>query len=316
MAAPAPRLIPNKFPAGIVPITPEQKYWQGFKSQITVKEIASVSHIHFCDKDPYDFAVTSSTRVQIYSSQTRTVKKTISRFKDIAFSGELRADGKLLIASDNTGIIQIFDTASRSILRSLYSHKLPVHITKFSPHCLTTFLSASDDKTIRIWDLPTSVETCILQGNNDYIRAADFLPISHVILSGGYDGTVRLWDIRMPGHENEIKNMNHGESVDAVSFLKDGSVILSAGGPIIKIWDMIAGKNRPLKVIRNHQKSVVCLSKNKEGSRILSAGLDAHLKIYDVKDWKVVHSIKYPAPILSLALSVFMYLFITIQSKF
>ncbi|KAG4303793.1 hypothetical protein PORY_002791 [Pneumocystis oryctolagi] len=303
MGAPAPRLIPNKFPAGVSPLTPEQKYWKGFKSQVTVKELSSVSHIQFCQKDPYDFAVTSSSRVQIYSSQTRTIKKTISRFKDTAYSGEIRSDGKLLIAGDSTGVVQLFDTSSRSILRSLYSHKLPVHVTKFSPYCLTTFLSASDDKTVRIWDLPTSVEVSILQGNNDYIRAADFLPISHVVLSGGYDGTVRLWDTRMPADKNEIKNMNHGESIDSVLSLKDGSIILSAGGPVIKIWDIVAGKDRPIKIIRSHQKSVVCLLKNREGSRVLSGGLDGHVKIYDVKNWKVVHSVKYPAAILSLGLS-------------
>ncbi|EMR10089.1 hypothetical protein PNEG_01838 [Pneumocystis murina B123] len=303
MAAPAPRLIPNRFSAGPLPVTPEQKYWQGFKSKVTIKEIASISHIHFCCKEPHDFAVTSSARIQIYSSQTRTVKKTISRFKDVAYSGEIRADGKLLIASDNTGTVQLFDISSRSILRSLYSHKLPVHVAKFSPYCLTTFLSASDDKTIRIWDLPTSTETCILQGNNDYIRAADFLSMSHVVLSGCYDGTVRLWDIRMPEKKNEIKNLNHGKSVDAVLSLKDGSIILSAGGPVIKVWDMISGKNMPLKIIRNHQKSVICLSKNNENSRILSGGLDGHVKIYDIKDWENVHDIKYPAPILSLGLS-------------
>ncbi|KAG4301463.1 hypothetical protein PCANB_002378 [Pneumocystis canis] len=303
MAAPAPRLTPNKFAAGPAPITVEQKYWQGFKSKIITKEISPISHIQFCKKEPHDFAVTSSLRVQIYTSQTLTVKKTIARFKDTAFSGEIRADGKLLIAGDSTGTVQLFDTTSRSILRSLYSHKLPVHVTKFSPHCLTSFLSASDDKTVRIWDLPTSVETCILQGNNDYIRAADFFPISYTVLSGGYDGTVRLWDTRMPEHKNEIKNMNHGESIDAVLSLKDGSIILSAGGPFIKVWDVVAGKDRPLKVIRGHQKNVVCLSKNKEDSRIISGGLDGYIKIYDIKVWEVVHSIKYSAPILSLGIS-------------
>ncbi|KAG4301472.1 hypothetical protein PCK1_002398 [Pneumocystis canis] len=106
MAAPAPRLIPNKFAAGPAPITPEQKYWKGFKSKTIIKEISPVSHIQFCPKEPHDFAVTSSVRVQIYASQTLAVKKTIARFKDTAFSGEIRADGKLLIAGDNTGSVQ------------------------------------------------------------------------------------------------------------------------------------------------------------------------------------------------------------------
>lgn len=38
-------------------------------------------------------------------------------------------------------------------------------------------------------------------------------------------------------------------------------------------------------------------------TRILSGGLDQHVKIFDVRDFALVHSIKYSAPILSLAVS-------------
>ncbi|CCJ29577.1 unnamed protein product [Pneumocystis jirovecii] len=293
----APRLALAKLPSGPAPITAEQRYWRGFK------EIASVSHIHFCAKDPHDFAVTSSARVQIYSSQTCRVKKSIARFKDTAYCGEIRQDGRILIAGDAGGTVQLFDTATRSILKSLYSHKLAVHVTKFSPCRQTVFLSGSDDKTIRIWDLTECIETCVLEGNEDYIRAAEFLYTSDVVLSGGYDGTVRLWDTRIGGDKREIKRFQHGDSVDAVVSLKEGSIILSAGGPVIKIWDVVGGRERALKIIQKHQKNVMCLIRNKEGSRVLSGGLDRHVKIYDVKDWKTVHSIKYAGAVVSLGIS-------------
>jgi U3 small nucleolar RNA-associated protein 15 len=41
-----------------------------------------------------------------------------------------------------------------------------------------------------------------------------------------------------------------------------------------------------------------------DGSRLISGSLDQHLKIYDVVDYSVVHTIKYNAPILCSALSV------------
>jgi U3 small nucleolar RNA-associated protein 15 len=41
-----------------------------------------------------------------------------------------------------------------------------------------------------------------------------------------------------------------------------------------------------------------------ERKRLLTGGLDHMVKVYDVEDWKVVHTMRYPAPILSLAVSV------------
>lgn len=94
------------------------------QSPIAIKEYAEVSSINFSQVAPYEFAVTSSTRVQIYSSKTHQPKKTISRFKDTAYSGTFRHDGKLVIAGDATGLVQIFDVNSRAILRQFQGHKL------------------------------------------------------------------------------------------------------------------------------------------------------------------------------------------------
>jgi U3 small nucleolar RNA-associated protein 15 len=72
-----------------------------------LKEIASVTSICFSPIAPHNFAATSSTHIQIYSSKDYQVTKTISRFNDIAYSGNIRNDGELLVAGDATGLIQV-----------------------------------------------------------------------------------------------------------------------------------------------------------------------------------------------------------------
>jgi U3 small nucleolar RNA-associated protein 15 len=89
-----------------------------------VKEYAPISSICFSPISPFDFAVTCSARVQIFSSQTNSVKKTVSRFKDVAYSSHIRNDGKLLIAGDASGTVQIFDMNTRSVLRTLKGHDM------------------------------------------------------------------------------------------------------------------------------------------------------------------------------------------------
>src|SRR5579862_3576368 len=162
MAAPVTGLQPVKLPVGPSPLTPEQQYWRTFRSQLLIPSPSSYAVTHVSSPPPQpnqfngasaeSFVVTSGMRLQIFSSRTRQVTRTFSRFTDIAHSGEIRRDGRVVVAGDESGLIQVFDTTSRAILKTWNEHKQPVWATRFSPADLTTLMSASDDKTVRLWD--------------------------------------------------------------------------------------------------------------------------------------------------------------------
>lgn len=96
----------------------DPRYWRLYKHPVFIKEYAPVTAIHFSPSKPHRYAVTAATRVQIYAPRTQKVTKTISRFKDVARSGNIRSDGKLVIAGDDTGLVQVFS-------HSLYSDLCP-----------------------------------------------------------------------------------------------------------------------------------------------------------------------------------------------
>ncbi|KAG0745205.1 hypothetical protein G6F62_005320 [Rhizopus arrhizus] len=279
--------------------TVETRYWKRFKSPIVIKEYASVTSINFSPVSPYDFAVTSSTRVQVYSSKTHQPKKTISRFKDIAYSGSFRQDGKLIVAGDATGLIQMFDGSSRAILRSFRGHELPTQITQFTIN-KANILSASDDKTVRIWDIPTGNNVNLFEEHEDYVRAGVVSQENpNLVISGSYDQTVKLWDMRQP---ESVMTMNHGAPVESLLIYPNGGAVISSGGPTVKVWDLLSG-GRCIHTLSNFQKTVTSMCFDGAASRLVTGSLDQHIKIYDVQDYKVVHSVKYPAPILSVGLS-------------
>ena len=101
----------KKQPKPVVKRNPESRYWRQFKHPVFVKEYAPVTSVHFSPSKPHRFAVTAATRVQIYAPRTQKVTKTISRFKDVARSGCIRDDGKLVVAGDDSGLIQVCATA-------------------------------------------------------------------------------------------------------------------------------------------------------------------------------------------------------------
>ncbi|RCH83564.1 snoRNA-binding rRNA-processing protein [Rhizopus azygosporus] len=279
--------------------TAEARYWKRFKSPIVIKEYASVTSINFSPVSPYDFAVTSSTRVQVYSSKTHQPKKTISRFKDIAYSGSFRQDGKLIVAGDATGLIQMFDVGSRAILRSFKGHEMPTQVTHFTIN-KANILSASDDKTVRIWDIPTGDHINIFDEHEDYVRAGVVSQENpNLVISGSYDQTVKLWDMRQP---ESVMTMNHGAPVESLLMYPNGGAVISSGGPTVKVWDLLSG-GRCMHTLSNFQKTVTSMCFDGAASRLVTGSLDHHVKIFDVQDYKVVHSVKYPAPILSVGLS-------------
>lgn len=245
------------------------------------------------------FAVTTGTRVQLYSTRTRKLIKTITRFGDIARSGDIRRDGKVLAAGDDSGKIQVFDVGSRAILKTWDTHKQPVWTTKFSPTDLTTLLSASDDKTVRLWDLPSNEPTSTFVGHNDYVRCANFLPgnMSNTLVSGSYDSTVKLWDSRT-GSGSPVMTFKHAAPVEDVLSLPSGTTVLAAAGNSVSVLDLVAA--RPLHVITNHQKTVTSLSLASNGRRVVTGGLEGHVKVFETTGWNVVNSVKYQSPILSV----------------
>ncbi|KIK68106.1 hypothetical protein GYMLUDRAFT_92761 [Collybiopsis luxurians FD-317 M1] len=286
---------------------PESRYWRQFKHPVFVKEYAPVTSVHFSPAKPHRYAVTAATRVQLYAPRTQKVTKTISRFKDIARSGSIRADGKLLVAGDDTGLIQVFDINSRAILRTFDSHKQPVHVTKFSSLAPTQVLSCSDDTTAKIWDVPS--QSCITTfiSHTDYIRSGQASTSNpHLYLTGSYDATVRLFDSRSGQCEMVMgpagASSGGNVPVEQVLMFPSGTVAVSSAGPILRVWDLVAG-GRCVRALSNHQKTVTALAFNSTASRLLTGGLDQMVKVYDINTYKVVHTMRYPAPVLCLAIS-------------
>ena len=309
MAAPVQPITPVKLAPGPSPLTPEQKYWRSFKSPnlipspsnnpvtfISAPEAPSSSLTTPSDH----FAVTTGTRVQVFSVQSRKLVKTISRFSDVAHGAEIRRDGRVLVAGDESGAIQVFDVASRAILKTWNEHKQPVWTTKFSQIEPTTLLSASDDRMVKLWDLPSQQSTTTMLGHLDYVRCAAFMggQASGLLVSGSYDQTVKLWDPR--AGSSAIMAFKHAAPIEAVLPMPSGTTILATAENRITVLDIVGGKL--LNSIQNHQKTVTSLSLASRGSRLVSGGLDGHVKVFETTGWNVVYGTKYQSPILAVCL--------------
>ncbi|KAF2022419.1 WD40 repeat-like protein [Aaosphaeria arxii CBS 175.79] len=311
MAAEVQQIQPLKLPRAPATATAEEKYWQSFSSTIQLdpsQHSSPVTHISYPPPPPSNltvsaqdlFAVTTGSRVQIFSSKTRKAVKTINRFgvDDIAHSGNIRRDGRVIVAGGDSGAIQAFDLNSRAILKTWREHKQPVWRTEWNPSALTELMSCSDDRTVRTWDLPSDKSITTFNGHQDYVRTGTYMPgQSGLIVTGSYDQTVRLWDARAGG--NAVMVFKHAAVVESVLPMPSGTTVLAAADNTVSVLDIVAAK--PVHLLRNHQKTVTSLSLAGNGERLLTGALDGHVKVFETTGWNVVAGMKYPSPILSLS---------------
>ena len=194
-----------------------------------VKEFGPIDYVDFSPVEPHNFAVTCSVRVQVYNPITKLVTKNLSRFKEAAYGGSFRSDGKLLCAGGEEAVVRLFDVNTKSLLRLFTGHNAAVHRTFFTAdnHHIVSF---SDDKTAIVWDIPSEKQIAHFDEHSDYIRAGAVSPISKdILLSGGYDKHVYMYDTRT---NEKILNVSHDAPVESLVFLPSGGIFLSAGIPL------------------------------------------------------------------------------------
>ncbi|KAJ2766652.1 U3 small nucleolar RNA-associated protein, partial [Coemansia nantahalensis] len=284
---------------GVRRALPEAGFWKRFQSPVLVKEYGMVTWLEFSPVKPHDLLVTASMRLQVYNSRTSQLKKSVTRFGGQARSGSYRSDGKLIVAGDDSNVVQVFDGSSRSILRTFKGHTDPVHVARFLPNKVNV-LSGSDDKTVRIWDIPSQAAVGVFEEHTDYVRSGCvFGGNPNLVASGSYDHTVRIWDLRA----NEcVTRIEVDDPVESVLALPGGGVVAAAAGPNVHLLDLLMGGRR-LTTMGNHEKTVTSLCLDSSGGRLVAGSLDHHVKVYNVQTFKMTYNMSYPAPVLSVALS-------------
>lgn len=196
------------------------------QSPVLVKEFGPIEYIDFLQTEPFDFAVTCSVRLQIYNPITKLVTKSYTRFKEAAYGGTFRKDGKLLCAGGEEAVVRLFNISSNSMLRLFSGHKAAVHRTFFTADNIH-IASFSDDKTVALWDVSSEKRVTSFNEHTDYVRAGAVSPVSaDIVLSGGYDKWVHMYDSRT---NKKIFSVNHDAPVESLLFLPTGGIFLSAG---------------------------------------------------------------------------------------
>src|SRR5262249_31783511 len=112
-------------------------------------------------------------------------------------------------------------------LDCLVAHTRRVSAVTFSPDG-KTLASASDDTTVKLWDVATGTQRVTLRGHSKEVLGVAFSPDGRTLASGSHDGTVKTWDAAT-GTERSTLKVPTGW-VSCVCFSPDGKTLAAGSG--------------------------------------------------------------------------------------
>ncbi|MEH2459650.1 WD40 repeat domain-containing protein, partial [Nostoc sp.] len=102
-------------------------------------------------------------------------------------------------------------------------------------------ISASVDKTLKVWNLATGEELFTLNGHSHWVNAVAVTPNGQQVISASVDKTLKVWNLATG---EELFTLNgHSHWVNAVAVTPNGQQVISASSDkTLKVWNLATGK--------------------------------------------------------------------------
>ena len=178
------------------------------------------------------------------------------------------------------------------LVRVLAGHSREVNGVAVTPDGKRT-VSASSDKTLKVWDLESGKELQTLAGHSSGVTAVAVTPDGKLAVSASSDQTLKVWDL---GSGKELQTLaGHSGGVNAVAVTADGKRAVSASwDKTLKVWDLESGKE--LQTLAGHSLWVSAVAVTPEGKRAVSASQDQTLKVWDLDSGKELQTLAGYSP--------------------
>ncbi|MBD2609722.1 serine/threonine protein kinase [Nostoc punctiforme FACHB-252] len=194
-------------------------------SIVNSEDIISVA---FCPNKPMFISGDSDGKVALWDIKTGQYIRTLAthehRVSSLALSQQYVASGSW------DGTIKVWPKSTFT------GHLKRVRSVAISSN-EQILVSASEDKTIIVWNLNTGEQIYTLSGHSNPVNCLAISPDGQTVVSGSDDEKIKVWDL---SNGQEVYSINaHLDGVNALVFTPDGQTLVSGGkDTTIKVWRM------------------------------------------------------------------------------
>jgi WD40 repeat protein len=229
----------------------------------------------------------------------------------LAFEGRLvpelafTPDAKALVGCSQDGMVRLWDVAGRKLRKEWRAHAFHCRAVALSHDGKTVAVSTLGN-AVRLWSLPDGTEISAGVDEHDTaIQAVAFSPDSKLLVSGGRDQQLHLWDAATWRSRKAIRT-----AAGALAISPDGKQFATAPGRddqadgSVRVWDLAAGKER-FRLPHPKARVLSCLSYSADGKWLAVAVVSAeqpvkpepdgqHLHLWDAESGRPIRTIKVP----------------------
>jgi WD40 repeat protein len=166
-------------------------------------------------------------------------------------------------------------------------------------------VSGGNEGNVMLWDVQSGEElACMAHGDGnakscsheDIVTSVCFSTDGRQVVSGGHDGSVKLWDA-ISGEEQRC--MLHGADINSVCFSADGRQVVSGGQDgNMKLWNAASGEEQACMAHSTRDLAALCTCYSEgvctcgtagvasvcfsaDGRQVVSGGQDGNVKLWD-----------------------------------
>ncbi|KAG2075530.1 WD40 repeat-like protein [Suillus decipiens] len=135
-------------------------------------------------------------------------------------------------------------------------------------------VSASCDKTLRVWDAKSGHCIYVLRGHTATVRCARVLHNRPIAVTGSRDSTLRVWNIQ----KGVMLRVLHGHTASVRCLDICGNNVVSGSyDTTCRIWDVDTGEC--IRVLRGHSHQIYSIAI--DGNLVASGGMDTIVRVWD-----------------------------------
>lgn len=167
-----------------------------------------------------------------------------------------------VVTASGEGTILLWDIATGEVLKRFEGHTKGLACVKFANDVI---ISGSNDWTVRVWDVKTTKCLAELRGHWDLVRAICYSPKRRLVLTGGYDGAVKMFNIGSQVHPDSV--FPHSEDGHTTHYTENIQTALPPFEPhMVRIFDVQFDGTR---VVSCGESNKICVRDFAEGCPLM-----------------------------------------------